>query len=162
VIGEPAVFWPIPHIRDPQDNRADIWKQVPRLVAGGECAMRLIRTLFLIIALLATATGSQGVIPLAGPDAVHSSHMTSDQMQVSVAGDHVNCDQPCPSDDRGSDTRRHHSCPSALLCAPPVASIPASAISDMAFVSMQVRYDAAPAREMISATIAPAGPPPKA
>lgn len=124
--------------------------------------MRLIRNLFLIITLLATGIGSQGVMPLAGPDPVHSAHMTSDQMQVSMAGDHVNCDQPCPSDDHGSDTGRHHSCPSALLCAPPVASIPASAISDMAFVSMKVRYDAAPARQMISATSPPAGPPPKA
>jgi hypothetical protein len=124
--------------------------------------MRLIRHLFLIIALLATATGSQGVTPLAGTDPVHSSHMGSDQMQISMAGDHVNCDQPCPSDDQGSDTQRHHSCPSALLCAPPVASIPASESSDMEFAFKQVRYDAAPARQMTSATIVPAGPPPKA
>jgi hypothetical protein len=83
-------------------------------------------------------------------------------MQISMAGDHVNCDQPCPSDDQGSDTQRHHSCPSALLCAPPVASIPASESSDMELAFKQVRYDAAPARQMTSATIAPAGPPPKA
>ncbi len=123
--------------------------------------MRLIRNLFLIIALLATATGSQGVTPLAGPDPLHSSHMNSDQMQVSMVGDHVNCEQPCPSDDQGSDSQRHHSCPSALLCAPPVASIPAATTSDMEFAFKQVRYDAAPARQMISATIVPAGPPPK-
>lgn len=124
--------------------------------------MRLIRNLFLIIALLATATGSQGEMPLAGAGLAHTSHMGADQMQVSMAGDHVNCDQPCPSDDQGSDSQRHHSCPSALLCAPPVASIPAAASSDMEFAFKQVRYDVAPARQMVSATIAPAGPPPKA
>ncbi|MBB4350085.1 hypothetical protein [Aliirhizobium cellulosilyticum] len=124
--------------------------------------MRLIRNLFLIIALLATATGSQGVTPLAGPDPLHSSHMNSDQMQVSMVDDHINCDQPCPSDDQGSDSQRHHSCPSALLCAPPVASIPVSATSSMKLASKKVRYDAAPSRQMASATIAPAGPPPKA
>lgn len=124
--------------------------------------MRLIRNLFLIIALLATGTGSQGMTPFAGPDPVHSSHMSSEQMQVSTIDDHVNCDQPCPSDDQGSDSQRHHSCPSALLCAPPLASIPAAAASDMEFAFKQFRYDAAPARQMISVTIVPAGPPPKA
>ncbi len=124
--------------------------------------MRLIRNLFLIIALLVTATGSQGVTPFAGTDPVHSSHMGADLMQVSMAGDHVNCDQPCPSDDQGADSQRHHSCPSALLCAPSVASIPATVSSSMKLASKQVRYDVAPARQMVSATIAPGGPPPKA
>lgn len=124
--------------------------------------MRLIRNLFLIIALLVTATGSQGVTPLVGAGPMHSSHMGAEQMQVSMAGDHVNCVQPCPSDDQGSDSQRHHSCPSALLCTPPVASIPATVSSSMKLASKQVRYDVAPARQMVSATIAPAGPPPKA
>ncbi len=122
--------------------------------------MRLIRNLFLIIALLVTATGSQGVTPFAGADPV--SHMGSEQMQVSMAGDDVNCDQPCPSDDHGADTQRHHSCPSTLLCAPPVASIPATASSEIEFAVKQVRYDVVPAQQMTSATIAPVGPPPKA
>lgn len=124
--------------------------------------MRYIRNLFLMIILLSMGVGGEVALPSAGAEPAHSSHIASDRMQVSIVEDHVNCDKPCPEMHQSTDTQHHHTCPSALLCAPPIASIPSAATSEMKFVLQPVRYDLFQAQRMTSATIAPVGPPPKA